>query len=179
MGSKKNSTRISPYGSANIFNGIIEIGSSLIDVGKEVITSPQERYKRVQELNKSTEEQMNESVKEYERTYFILSNEIANLERITEELRSFFEDLGIPITTDNHKIEKTNQQAVSVEDNIAAESILKGTAVGSLASGSAVLLASSFGTAGTGAAISSLSGIYAILEIKKVLLSPKHTVSNL
>ncbi len=56
---------------------------------------------------------MNESVKEYERTYFILSNEIANLERITEELRSFFEDLGIPITTDNHKIEKQTNKLLA------------------------------------------------------------------
>ena len=169
MRNKKNVTKISSSAPAIIFNGILAMDTSFVDKGKEAITSTQERYNNVKELNKAAEEKMNESVKEYEKTFVILSNEIENLEKITEELRFSFKHLGIPITPSEYEIAKANQQAVNIENDLSAESVLKGAAVGSLASGSAVLLASAFGTAGTGAAISSLSGIYALKAALAVL----------
>ena len=122
MRNKKNVTKISSSAPAIIFNGILAMGTSFVDKGKEAITSTQERYNNVKELNKAAEEKMNESVKEYEKTFVILSNEIENLEKITDELRFSFKHLGIPITPSEYEIAKANQQAVNIENDLSAES---------------------------------------------------------
>ena len=81
------------------------------------------------------------------------------MERRTNTIRLSFDSIGRSLHRDTGAYAAVPPK---VHNSVTAESVLNGVVVGSLTAGSAVLLTASFGTAGTGAAISGLTGTYAL-----------------
>ena len=159
MGFKK----ISPNLTEKLIGGIQSVGTFVIDKGKEVYETgkeDKELYEQIKRDNADAKQRMDRSIEDYGATCLTLKNEFEHLEKVTEEIRDSFKGIGISLAA--RPQEDLSAQNPEIKDAVMAESILNGVAVGSLAAGSAVLLTASFGTAGTGAAISGLTGTYAL-----------------
>lgn len=159
MGFKK----ISPNLTEKLIGGIQSVGTFVIDKGKEVYETgkeDKELYEQIKRDNADAKQRMDRSIEDYGATCLTLKNEFEHLEKVTEEIRDSFKGIGISLAARPH--EDLSAQNPEIKDAVMAESILNGVAIGSLAAGSAVLLTASFGTAGTGAAISGLTGTYAL-----------------
>lgn len=143
--------------------GVTDIGATLVEKGKKVYETgkdDKEIYERIKHARADAKERMEHSAAAYEDTCLILTHELQHLEKVADELRGDFHSIGIALSA--RARDDLNMQHIEVKDAVMAESIMSGVAVGSLAAGSAVLLTASFGTAGTGAAISGLTGTYAV-----------------
>ncbi len=159
MGFKK----VSPNLTEKLVGGVQSVGSFVIDKGKEVYETgkeDKELYEQIKRDNADAEQRMDRSIEDYGTTCLTLKNEFEYLEKVTDEIRDSFKGIGISLAACPQ--EDLSAQNPEIKDAVMAESILNGVAVGSLAAGSAVLLTASFGTAGTGAAISGLTGTYAL-----------------
>lgn len=173
MGSK-DTVNISSSKTKMTLDGVCRIGASIgtaiISGTKSVaniIVNEKKKYDHLKKINEEANAKMTESVEEYSKTCVVLKNELENLKRITNEIYDSFEDIGISL--DEEKYKNIPKIVPSVENAVETESVLSGIAVGSLLSGSAVFLTASFCTAGTGTAISSLTGAYAINAILAAL----------
>ena len=143
--------------------GVTDIGTTLVEKGKKLYETgkdDKEIYERIKHARADAKERMEHSAAAYEDTCLILTHELQHLEKVADELRGDFHSIGIALSARARG--DLNMQHIEVKDAVMAESIMSGVAVGSLAAGSAVLLTASFGTAGTGAAISGLTGTYAV-----------------
>ena len=155
--------RLSPGLTDRLISTAQTVSTIVIDKGKDVYETgieDKETYERIKRDRTDAKERMDKSIEAYGATCLTLKNEFEHLEKVTNEIRDAFRGLGITLAAQVQ--EELHAQNPEIKDDIAAESILSGVAVGSLAAGSAVLLTASFGTAGTGAAIASLSGTYAL-----------------
>lgn len=147
----------------SIFNGLQSVGSKAIETGKTIYETgkeDKEKYEQIKRDSADAKNRMDLSIEEYAKTCLTLRNEFEHLERLTNVIRDSFQNIGISLAV--RPQDDMGMQNPEIKDAVMAESILNGVAVGSLAAGSAVLLTASFGTAGTGAAISGLTGTYAL-----------------
>lgn len=145
------------------FNGVQNMGSAALSKGKELYTTAKEdkeRYEQVKAADEAAKARMATSIDEYSKTCLVLKYELEQLERITNTIRLSFDSIGLSLHRDTGAYAAV--QTPEAHNSVTAESVLNGVVVGSLTAGSAVLLTASFGTAGTGAAISGLTGTYAL-----------------
>lgn len=145
------------------FNGVQNMGSAALSKGKELYTTAKEdkeRYEQVKAADEAAKARMATSIDEYSKTCLVLKYELEQLERITNTIRLSFDSIGLSLHRDTGAYAAV--QTPEAHNPVTAESVLNGVVVGSLTAGSAVLLTASFGTAGTGAAISGLTGTYAL-----------------
>lgn len=145
------------------FNGVQNMESAALSKGKELYTTAKEdkeRYEQVKAADEAAKARMATSIDEYSKTCLVLKYELEQLERITNTIRLSFDSIGRSLHRDTGAYAAV--QTPEAHNSVTAESVLNGVVVGSLTAGSAVLLTASFGTAGTGAAISGLTGTYAL-----------------
>nr|DAK26502.1 MAG TPA: hypothetical protein [Caudoviricetes sp.] len=170
----KDTVNISSSKARMTLNGIYRIGAAIgttiVSSTKSVaniVMNERNKYNSLKKINEEANVKMTESVEKYSQTCIVLKTELENLKEITNEIYDSFEDIGISF--DEEKYKNIPEIVPSVENAVTMGSVLSGIAVGSLLSGSAVFLTASFCTAGTGTAISSLTGVYAVNAILAAL----------
>ena len=131
-------------------------GKDIVDTTKEDMAL----YKKIKKQNEENLKRMNESIENYSRSFIILENEAHQFDSIKRRITNSYNKIESAIEF----YEKTQiaNPKYKKSSGIAVSGILAGSvAAGSLAAGTVTALVASFCTAGTGAAISSLSGVYA------------------
>lgn len=123
----------------------------------------EKRYEAAKKDNEKNQKLMDASKENYLRTKIILTEEARNLDNIKEKILTDFKKIDGKNFLNLRETEIAQQQIqLANEINITSSAAVAGIAGGTLAAGSAVAMVTAFCTAGTGAAISNLTGIFAV-----------------
>lgn len=128
----------------------------------DTIKDDKEAYDIAKKKNEENKSKLENSQQEYADSYNILSYEAKQLDNLIKRLQIEIHKLTDYYEMDTRKVNVAKHNIAKADSsNIVSTSFGGALASGTLAAGSVAGLVASFGTAGTGAAISSLSGTYA------------------
>ena len=131
----------------------------IVDTAKE----DKKLYDKAKKDNEENQKLMDASKEKYLRTEIILTEEARNLDIVKEKILTDFKKIDGKNFLNLRETEIAQQQIQSANEiNITSSAAVAGIAGGTLAAGSAVAMVMAFCTAGTGAAISNLTGIFAV-----------------
>lgn len=153
----------------NRFSKILDtankVGAAVSKTVKNAVDTAKEDaalYKEAKAQNDLNEEKMKKSVEDYSKTYLILQEEMRRLDFIAKKIISDYQKIDAKVFFDTAATDAAENKIKQVDVIKLSNALKAGTLGGVIAAGSVTALVASFCTAGTGAAISGLSGIFAV-----------------
>ena len=144
---------------------VVGVGAKAVDVAGDAIDTAKEDSllrKKAKKLNEENEHRLNESAAMYSETEIILKEEARRLDEIANKIIKDYKIIDSTILNGVAATKITEKDWKNFAELNFSGAMFGAVAGGAAAAGGATALVTAFCTAGTGAAISSLSGIFAV-----------------
>lgn len=128
--------------------------------GVDTVKEDKALYEQIKKKNEENQKRMAESVEDYSKTELILKEEARRLDEIAVKIVADYQKIGEIIQQDMAETKIATQEIQKVSALDFSNAMFGAVAGGTAAAGGAVALITAFCTAGTGTAISGLTGIF-------------------
>lgn len=156
-----NGVATAAVGTAGLAIGTVGLAVDAVKETVDTVIDVKQLYERAQEQNELNKKYMAQSIEKYSRTQIILEEEAYRLDEIADKIVEDYKKIGEIVSRDMSATRQAEQSISQVEEINFSNAFLGAVVGGSAVAGGAVALVTTFCTAGTGAAISGLSGIFA------------------
>ncbi|WP_288322464.1 hypothetical protein [uncultured Selenomonas sp.] len=164
MGQNKTLGMLGVLGGAVLKGTTTIVGKTAEKAGEisDTVQEDRRKYSFIKEQNEENKRLMEKSTEAYRRTEIILHQEAEQLDHIRGQIIRDFKEIHTILSAEQHAAAQAERNIRDIDGLNMSTSLFAGVAGGGLAAGTVVGLVATFCTAGTGAAISGLSGTYAV-----------------
>ena len=164
MGKNSTLALLGILGGAVVKGTVAIAGKTAQTVGelRDTVQEDRRKYAFIKKQNEENKRLMEASIAKYRETEIILRQEAEQLDRIRAQIIRDFQAIHTLLRVEQHATAQAERNIRDIDDMNLSTSLFAGVAGGGIAAGTVVGLVAAFCTAGTGAAISGLSGMYAV-----------------